>query len=131
MTTQTLIAELNNRGIVLAIKNGKLLSKPVIPADLIPALKKNKDAIIDALQTQRLQAALVYLKCREISAIRLYSKICGGQLLILRDDTIRDRVTAPYPIFTLKELKMLIGSSRKHVKAVYLIKQEFRATVES
>jgi len=50
MSAETLIAELESQGITLAVKGGKLLSKPEIPADLIPALKENKAEIVRALK---------------------------------------------------------------------------------
>ncbi|MDP1809318.1 MAG: hypothetical protein Q8L35_07285 [Actinomycetota bacterium] len=50
MSAETLIAELESQGIMLAIKDGKLLSKPAIPAELIPTLKENKAEIVRALK---------------------------------------------------------------------------------
>lgn len=50
MTAQAILNELTERGIALAVKDGKLLSKPTIPADLIPTIKENKPEIVRALK---------------------------------------------------------------------------------
>lgn len=53
MTAETILNKLSERGITLAVKDGKLLSKPEIPAELIPALKENKAEIVRALKRRQ------------------------------------------------------------------------------
>ncbi len=53
MTAQTLIAELNQRGISIAVRDNQILSRPAIPTDLMPALREHKAAIIAELKDQQ------------------------------------------------------------------------------
>lgn len=50
MTAEIILEELLNRGIMLAVKDNKLFSKPEIPADLIPVIKENKSEIIRSVK---------------------------------------------------------------------------------
>ncbi len=125
LSAQTILAELRKRGIALVYQDGKLLSRPAIPDDLIPALRENKDAIVDALWAKEVEAAITRLTLGETSAVRLYSRTCGGQFLILRDDNIPESITIDCPTFTLSELRRLADSDRAHIKRIYQLKQVF------
>ncbi len=51
MSALTLLEQLRTRGISLATKDGRLLSKPPIPKELLPAIKEHKLDLIELLES--------------------------------------------------------------------------------
>ena len=51
MSAQAVLAELKNQGISLVAKDGRLLSKPPIPEELLPAIRECRADLIELLES--------------------------------------------------------------------------------
>lgn len=51
MTAQTVLAELKSQGIDLIARDGKLLAKPPVPSDFLPAIKEHRSDLIELLES--------------------------------------------------------------------------------
>ncbi len=89
-------------------------------AKLVEAPKR-----VVATSREEIRQALKRLECGEAEAIRFYSRTCGGQFLVLRNDHIPESLEIDCPTFTRNELKELIGADKEHLRAVYELKRAF------
>ena len=128
----TILEQVKTERIRLEPRAGKLrvIAAPgkTVPEALKAELKAHKTELLDAIQTQNLKAAITRLECGEADAIRCYSRTCGGQFLVLRDDHIPESIEIDCPSFTLEELQELLGASPDHIKHVYQLKEVLTGT---
>ncbi|HEB12952.1 MAG TPA: hypothetical protein ENI11_04690 [Actinobacteria bacterium] len=119
----SLISELQQQGVDIRLdgEKVKLSANTPLPPEIIERVRSHKGQLIDELKIQNLKTAIARLELGETSVVRIAIND-HEQVLILKDDEIPESIKVDCPSFTLREIKMLIGSRLWQIARLYELK---------